>query len=120
MHSRRRWPHGLSWERGRPSSKVERRNGTRSRIAVPERRERLSMCTRAYVYMCMCIEHPVRGTHTRRESPTIVAVLEETRGPSSYDNHHSEISNVPDSIFVYRQFFNDRALKDEVSSEKWS
>jgi len=42
VHSR--WPStlirrlsGLSWERGRPSSKVERRNGTRSRIAVPER-----------------------------------------------------------------------------------
>lgn len=44
------WPYGHSWERGRPSSKVERRNGTRSRIAVPERRRAsLSMC------VCMCI-----------------------------------------------------------------
>lgn len=43
---------GFSWEhRGRPSSKVERRrNGTRSRIAVPEQLGRARASARA----CMC------------------------------------------------------------------
>lgn len=69
VHSR--WPStlirrlsGLSWERGRPSSKVERRrNGTRSRIAVPERLGRAREYASVHVQRCA-----PRGTHTRRES----------------------------------------------------
>ena len=50
---------GLSWERGRPSLKVERRcNGTRSRIAVPE---------------CMCMwSRDGRSAHIEMNEFTVV------------------------------------------------
>lgn len=58
----------VSWERGgRPSSKVERCNGTRSRIAVPEQLERSSKCANVCTCMC-CIEPCTRHAYATREA----------------------------------------------------
>lgn len=90
VHSR--WPStlirrlgGLSWERGRPSSKVERRrNGTRSRIAVPERFARVRACMCSGVQRAARIRHVTRAAMTSERFFFPSAALRLSRSPRRY------------------------------------
>lgn len=101
---------GFSWERGRPSLKVERCNGTRSRIAVPECTFNVHVHLYIYIYIWTSrIPAPIRNFEV---SWTLIALgltrcvyLENLYSKKrSFTWIYCDFSLIPRTSRLYRQY----------------